>query len=68
MKIEHTPFEEFAYQSRMYNSQFGNVPSDESTFHHPHFRAESETTQRDYMELFDIAFKYMDRGTKIVQD
>jgi len=66
-EIAPTPFEEFQFQSRPYSAQFATdgTPDDVSTFAHPHYRAEGDTTQQDYMELFDIAFDYMEQAVRL---
>lgn len=64
--IEPTPFEEFQMQTRPYSrgSRFVEDTA-EGTFMHPHYRADSKTTQEDYMQLFDIAFEFMDKSVEV---
>jgi len=60
------PFENFQFQSREYMSQFGDPPEDALTYSHPHFRADGKTTQEDYMQLFSIAFEYMQESSELL--
>ena len=63
--IEDTAFEQFQIQYRNYNSDYADGPSPVGDYPHPHFRAEENTTQEDYKELFDIAFQYMKRAVRM---
>lgn len=63
--IEPTPFDEFQIQFRSYREQFADGPAPMGDFAHPHFRPEESTLQEDYIELFDIAFEYMQRTVRM---
>jgi len=63
--IQDTPFEQFQIQFRNYNSDYADGVAPVGDYPHPHFRAEENTTQEDYEELFRIAFDYMKRSVKM---
>jgi len=63
--IQDTAFEQFQIQYRTYNADYANGPTPFGDYPHPHFRAEEDTTQEDYKELFDIAFQYMKRTVRM---